>query len=122
MNIVADEGVDAPIVIRLRQEGHRVWYVAELAPSISDEEVFNLANEHEAILLTADKDFGAIVFQQRQVNAGVVLLRLHGASSSEKVEKVTDLFEMHREEVQGAFVVLTRDRVRIRPQPGTDTK
>lgn len=37
MNILADEGVDGPIVDRLRRDGHRVWYVAEMAPAISDE-------------------------------------------------------------------------------------
>ena len=32
MNLLADESVDGPIVDRLRQDGHRVRYVAELAP------------------------------------------------------------------------------------------
>lgn len=39
MNLVADEGVDAPIVRRLRADGHTVWYVAELSPSVPDEDV-----------------------------------------------------------------------------------
>jgi hypothetical protein len=39
MNIVADEGIDRQIVEQLRQAGHDVLYVAELAPSISDDEV-----------------------------------------------------------------------------------
>lgn len=29
MEILADEGVDRPIVERLRQSGYQVWYVAE---------------------------------------------------------------------------------------------
>jgi predicted nuclease of predicted toxin-antitoxin system len=118
MNIVADEGVDAPIVVRLRREGYQVWYVAELAPSISDDEVFALANQHDAILLTADKDFGAIVFQQRRVTAGVVLLRLHGETLAQKAERVAVIFAEYAEELGHAFTVLTPDRIRIRPQPG----
>jgi hypothetical protein len=39
MNFVADEGVDRLIVESLRHDGHTVWYVAEMSPSISDEEV-----------------------------------------------------------------------------------
>ncbi len=44
MNFVADESVDRQIVERLRDNGHSVWYVAEMAPSISDDEVLQLAN------------------------------------------------------------------------------
>jgi len=36
MNFVADESVDRQIVERLRNDGHSVWYVAEMAPSISE--------------------------------------------------------------------------------------
>ena len=56
MKFLADEGVDKQIVDRLRQDGHSVWYVAEMEPGISDDEVLNLANRENAILLTADKD------------------------------------------------------------------
>ncbi len=42
---VADEGVDWPIVQRLRALGHEVAYIAEMAPSISDEEILERANE-----------------------------------------------------------------------------
>jgi predicted nuclease of predicted toxin-antitoxin system len=56
MNIVADEGVDRQIVERLRQSEHAVVYVAELAPSIPDEAVLQLATNQGALLLTADKD------------------------------------------------------------------
>lgn len=64
MKILADEGVDRPIVELLRQSGHQVWYVAELEPGISDNVVLDLANRERAILLTADRDFGELVFRQ----------------------------------------------------------
>ena len=37
MKIVADEGVDGPIVARLRQDGHEVDYVAQIEPGMSDD-------------------------------------------------------------------------------------
>jgi predicted nuclease of predicted toxin-antitoxin system len=80
-------------------------------------EVFRLANDQNAILLTADKDFGAIVFQQRRVTSGVVLIRLHGMSSEHKAELVADLFDKHSERLRHAFTVLTPDNIRIRPGP-----
>ena len=72
MNLVADEGVERQIVEQLRQNGHTVIYVAELAPSISDDQVLQQANERQAILVTVDKDFGELVFRLYNEN-----LRLH---------------------------------------------
>jgi Protein of unknown function (DUF433) len=39
-----DEGVDRPRVERLRQDGHNVLYVAELSPSVVDDEVLQQAH------------------------------------------------------------------------------
>jgi predicted nuclease of predicted toxin-antitoxin system len=115
-SIVADEGIDAAIVERLRAAGIQVWYVAEMAPSLPDEQVFALANERDALLLTADKDFGTIVFQQRLVTSGVILVRLHGVEAKRKAELVTALVQERAEELHQAFTVLTLEKVRIRPQ------
>jgi uncharacterized protein (DUF433 family) len=52
--------------------------VVELEPSIPDDVVLARSNEAEAIRLTADKDFGELVFRQRRVTTGVVLIRLAG--------------------------------------------
>ncbi len=34
MNFLADEGIDRPIVDRLRQDGYNMLYVAEMAPRV----------------------------------------------------------------------------------------
>jgi hypothetical protein len=53
---VCDEGVDRSIVEQLRADGHDVTYIAEISPSISDDEVLIEANDRGAVLVTADKD------------------------------------------------------------------
>ena len=63
MNLLADEGVDRQIVALLRQAGHDVLYIAELEPGIADQTVFDKANRLNALLITADKDFGELVFR-----------------------------------------------------------
>ena len=60
MNLLADESVEREIVERLRAEGHDVVYIAELAPSITDDEVLDEANARSALLVTGDKDFGEV--------------------------------------------------------------
>jgi hypothetical protein len=44
VNLPADESVEAPIVVRRRLDAHDVVHVAELTPSIVDEEVLRQSN------------------------------------------------------------------------------
>lgn len=115
MNFVADEGVDAPIVTHLRDLGHTVWYVAEMSAGANDEDILALAHSENAILITADKDFGNLVYLKRQASAGVILLRLAGLTARQKVEVVAQLVNEHNYQLAGAFAVITPNRVRIRP-------
>ncbi|RMH35749.1 MAG: hypothetical protein D6690_08190 [Nitrospirae bacterium] len=115
MKILIDEGVDRPIVERLRQSGHQVWYVAEMEPGISDNVVLDLANREGAVLLTTDKDFGELVSRQRLMTRGVILIRLAGISSARKAKIVVSALVAHGDEMEGAFTVnYARSPVRIR--------
>lgn len=116
MNFLADESVDGPIVNRLRQDGHEVWYVAEMEPGISDDLVLDLTNREEALLLTADKDFGELVFRQRRLAIGVVLVRLEGLSPMSKAEVVAHAISKYAKEWPQAFAVITPGAIRIRRQ------
>ena len=59
-------------------------YVAEVDPGIDDEVVMQRANEANALLLTSDSDFGDLVFRQRKLSVGVILVRLWGLSPESK--------------------------------------
>ena len=120
MNFVADEGVDRPIVERLRSDGYAVVYVAEWAPGISDEKVLASANERRSTLMTTDRDFGELVFRQRLIHAGVLLLRLAGLSNSVKSEAVSVAVKEHGREMEGCFTVIMPGRVRIRRRSESD--
>ena len=120
MKCVADENVDLSIVRALRHSGHEVWYVAEEATGIDDEEVLQKAAGENALLLTGDKDFGDLVFRQGKATAGVLFLRLAGVSAGEKARLVTEAVREYQDELVGAFSVLTHValRVRKREPPG----
>lgn len=114
MNLVADESVEQDIVARLRADGHDVLYVAELAPSITDDAVLDEANVRTALLVTGDKDFGELVYRLGRVHGGVVLARLAGLSAAAKAEIVARVLRDHEAELPGAFSVITPGAVRIR--------
>jgi predicted nuclease of predicted toxin-antitoxin system len=114
MNLLADEGVDQQIVLQLRGDGHTVLYVAEMTVGISDDMVLQQANDAQAVLITEDKDFGELVYRQRLVHLGVILVRLHGLASSSKARIVSQAILQHGSEMPGAFSVISPGMVRIR--------
>ncbi len=114
MKILADESVDGDIVLHLRHDGHDVEYVAEMSPGIMDEEVLTLAVDESTLLLTADKDFGELIFRQGYVKRGIVLYRLAGLSSQEKAEIVSLAITEHGDELLQSFSVITEKAVRVR--------
>lgn len=114
MNLLADEGIDKPIVDRLRQDGHTVVYIAEESPSISDDVILDMANQQEALLLTRDKDFGELVYRMNRVTKGVVLVRLDGVHPTTKATLVSAALTIHGTEMIGAFTVISPGNVRIR--------
>ena len=116
MKFVADESVDRQIVDRLRADGYDVFYVAEMETGISDDEVLSSANRRGSLLVTADKDFGELVFRRHQVSAGVLLIRLAGLSSIEKAKIVSSAVRNHGTALANAFTVLTPGVIRIRSE------
>jgi hypothetical protein len=64
--------------------------------------------------MTADKDFGEMVFRQRLLTHGIVLVRLAGLSPEHKADAVALTVKAHLEELPRAFVVIAPSMVRIR--------
>ena len=118
MTFLADESVDRQIVDRLRQDGHVVRYVAEMDPGIPDDAVLNMSNQAEALLVTADKDFGELVYRQKRLSSGVILIRLEGLSPEGKAEIVAAAVRQHAAELTVAFTVIAPGAVRIRRSVG----
>jgi predicted nuclease of predicted toxin-antitoxin system len=114
VRFLADEGVDRQIVERLRAAGHDVSYVAEMSPGIMDDVVLNESRGSDRVLITADKDFGELVFRQRKAYAGVLLVRLAGFHPDRKAEIVDACVRAHGPELHGAFSVLSPGNLRIR--------
>ena len=119
MKLLADESVDAPIVDRLRADGHSVSYVAEVEPSLDDDAVLGRANDNQALLLTADRDFGELVFRLGRIHSGVVLIRLAGLSPEARRNTVSRMIAEKGDEMSSAFSVISPGRVRIRRQAPT---
>jgi len=115
LRLLCDADVDRPLVERLREDGHDVFYIAEIKPDSTDEEVLELAKVYEAVLITRDKGFGELVFRQGLASRGVLLIRLAGVPMSERKRLLSLAVKQHAPEFEGAFSVLTKGGLRIRP-------
>jgi len=95
MRFVADESVERPISRTLERLGHEVWEICAHAPGVSDRTVLELARQRDAILLTAAKDFGDLIYLELEEVRGVVLLRLRGLPLLAMVERSVAAIEAH---------------------------
>jgi predicted nuclease of predicted toxin-antitoxin system len=115
MKILADENISRILVERLRQEGHLVEYIMEIARGSNDSTVLELANRQGALLVTDDKDFGELVFHQHLRASGILLVRLATLSPSQEVEVVVKVIREYSDKLLHAFTVVTPQGIRIRP-------
>src|SRR5260370_13562953 len=62
MNFMADESCAGPVIRALRDAGHEVVAIAEVARGATDEQVLERALEEKRVLITEDLDFGRLVY------------------------------------------------------------
>jgi predicted nuclease of predicted toxin-antitoxin system len=117
MKFLADESFPGAALRALRRRGDDVAWMSEGDAGATDEAVLARSIREQRILLTLDKDFGELVFQQGlPAECGVILFRVDAESPSEFSDIVLAALQA-RDDWSGFFTVVSRDRVRMRPLP-----
>jgi len=117
MRIIANENVSATVIGELRRRGHDVVSVKESMRSAPDSAVLRRATEENRLVITHDKDFGALALQWKlPATAGVILFRLSGDSPDADNQRILHVLEQ-RTDWANHFSVVTNDRIRMRPLP-----
>jgi predicted nuclease of predicted toxin-antitoxin system len=118
MRIVADENVSATVIHELRERGHDVLSVKESMRSAPDRAVLQRAAEESRLIITHDKDFGALAFRWGlPATSGVILFRLSGRAPDVDNERILNVLAQ-RVDWAAHFSVVTDDRIRVRGLPG----
>ncbi|TPQ34194.1 hypothetical protein C2U70_17705 [Bradyrhizobium guangdongense] len=112
---LADECVASSMVRTLRGAGHDVLYVAEVSASLSDVEVMQLASREGRVLLTADKDFGELVFRRAQAVPGLILVRIDPDRTQLANARLMEAVDQFGEKLIGRYIVVEEGRLRSRP-------
>lgn len=114
MKFLADENIGYKVIKPLRELGFDIKSILEINKGLADLTVLSLSDKESRILITTDKDFGELVYVNKLIHSGVILLRLNNDSSENKLKVLRKLFEMHTKELEEAFIVVTESKVRIR--------
>lgn len=115
LKFIADENIEKPLVDLLLAEGHDVLWIHMHKRQLSDEDILLLSNKEKRIILTNDKDFGELVFLQKKLSTGIILLRFAGQETMDKIAAVRNLLEKHYDKLLHRFVILTKRKVRFIP-------
>jgi predicted nuclease of predicted toxin-antitoxin system len=124
MRFLLDESVELRLGRFLRSLGHDVTaIVRDYARSISDIDVLAVAYSEKRVLITNDKDFTFLVFNQLRPHAGVILFRLgRGATITEKANSLQLILTHHQSDLD-AFITIHQEgliSVRRTPLPGDE--
>ncbi len=115
MKFLADQGVYALTLAFLSGLGHDVAAAAQLGLAQADDaRLLRVAQEQERIVVTRDRDFGALVFVQGS-GPGVIYLRMLPSTQDAvhaELERVLTLYS--EQKLQASFVVVEPGRHRIR--------
>jgi predicted nuclease of predicted toxin-antitoxin system len=113
---LVDECLDAALVRHLRDLGHDVVYMAEIAPAANDAEILARARADGRLLLTEDKDFGDLVFRRGGRVPGIVMLRVDPAMHALKRRRLDAAMGRFGEKgLQGRYTIVEEARFRSRP-------
>ena len=115
MRFFSDQDVYHITIGFLRDRGHDVLTARELNMSrAADEELLIKAKEMNRILITRDKDFGALVFLNK-IQTGVILLRMTPTTVEDAHQQLIRLLDNSKEdELLMLFSIVEPNRYRLR--------
>ncbi len=116
MKFLTDQDVYQLTIDYLRNSGHDVIAARELnMHRATDYELLQKCKSMRRLLVTRDKDFGALVFLKKKISSGVILLRGRPSDINMIHSELSKLLTNHNEdELHGYFCIVERNNYRTR--------
>lgn len=113
LSLLVDACIAPAVIERLRTDGHDAINALETGPDIGDGALLALAARRGYVIVTMDKDFGALVFRDGLTRVGV--LRIREATPAAQAERTSELVALYSDDLaDGAFVVDDGDKARVK--------
>ena len=119
MKFLLDANVAGSVSEYLQESGYDVAEVINEDPRMTDKAILTWAVKENRIIVTTDKDFEEMIWQQGRNHCGI--LRIENLPRSERMALVKDVLMQHAEDIKsGLIVIATQKKYRIRkpfPRP-----
>lgn len=115
MRFLADANTGPTIMAVIADAGHEVVSARSLPPGKSDLDILRDAVDDKMIVVTADTDFGDLIFLHQLPALGVVLLRIRQPSERKRAAVLRRYWSEIEASLPGNFVTVREAGVRIRP-------
>lgn len=115
LKFIADVNVEKVIVDYLLEEGYDVKWIPDYNCEMLDEDLLEMAKVEGRILITNDKDFGELIFLQKRLSIGIILIRIKGQKVEGKLKLIKKLFQNYRNKLLNNFVIITDKELRFIP-------
>jgi len=113
MRFLLDSCISGFAAKDLRNAGHEVLWMPEIGKDPGDEEIIKKAFEENRILVTADKDFGELVFLFNKPHSTII--RLVDIPARKQGKTILRLIETHKADIEKkALITVESFRVRVR--------
>lgn len=120
MRLLLDENLPVFLADLLHGAGWDAVHVRNLGmAAASDSEILARAVRDERVLVSADTDFGTLLAASRSAGPSVVLLRIGSGRRAGQLAALlkANLPPLHEDLHDGAMIVITDQRVRVRRLP-----
>ena len=113
MKFLLDANVAGSVSKYLKESGPNIAEVIRENPRMPDKDILAWALKENRIIITTDKDFEEMIWQQGQDHCGI--LRLENLPRSERMALVKDVLRQHAKDLKsGSIVIATPKKYRIR--------
>jgi predicted nuclease of predicted toxin-antitoxin system len=93
VKFLVDENLPPALAVALRSAGYDATHVLDLVPKLpSDEAIWSLACEYEAVVLTKDVDFVRLIGNAHNQQAGVIWIRSGNCPRATLIAQLLDIF------------------------------
>ena len=114
---LVDESTGRAVFDFLSRTEKDAVYAGDARKGAADAALLEMARMEGRILVTNDKDFGELVFQQRLPCPGIVLFRLRDEHPTNRVLAMERLLHARGHQLEGWFIVVSDEMIRVRKLP-----
>jgi predicted nuclease of predicted toxin-antitoxin system len=112
--IIADENIFRGLIAALRDEGFDVVSIFESYRGMSDIDIAAFSLQPPRIIITEDKDFGKLIFEDNITVVGIIFLRFLVTERDAIIEKVISLLKNESlESLSKKYITVTPNKIRV---------